>query len=86
MSSLAFKPDDPNILVTGSWDKTVKLWDLAASNCFSTMRAHSDMVFAVAWSPCGRWLVSGGRDNMVYVYDAQTFEVKWPLYGDFTTS
>ena len=29
MSSLAFKPDDPNILVTSSWDETVKLWDLA---------------------------------------------------------
>ena len=37
---------------------------------------------AVAWSPCGRWLASGGRDKMVYVYDAQTFEVKWPLKAD----
>ena len=37
MSSLAFKPDDPNVLVTGSWDKTVKLWDLSTSTCLSTM-------------------------------------------------
>ena len=37
VSSLAFKPDDPNVLVTGSWDKTVKLWDLSTSTCLSTM-------------------------------------------------
>ena len=24
VSSLAFKPDDPNVLITGSWDKTVR--------------------------------------------------------------
>ena len=40
VSSLAFKPDDPNVLVTGSWDKTVKLWDLSTSTCLSTMRGH----------------------------------------------
>ena len=43
------------------------------------VRAHSDWVRAVAWSPCGQWLASGGNDKMIYVYDAKTFEVKWPL-------
>ena len=37
VSSLAFKPDDANVLITGSWDKTVKLWDLSTSTCLSTM-------------------------------------------------
>ena len=41
VSSLAFKPDDPNVLVTGSWDKTVKLWDLSTSTCLSTMTGHT---------------------------------------------
>jgi WD40 repeat protein len=40
VSSLAFRPDDPNVLVTGSWDKTVKLWELSTSTCLSTMRGH----------------------------------------------
>ena len=30
VSSLAFKPDDPNVLVTGSWDCTVKVWSFEA--------------------------------------------------------
>jgi len=33
VSSLAFKPDDPNVLVTGSHDQTVKLWDLCLMPC-----------------------------------------------------
>jgi WD40 repeat protein len=52
VSSLAFKPDDPNVLVTGSWDKTVKLWDLSTSTCLSTMTVDGQ-VCSVDWSPCG---------------------------------
>ena len=45
------------------------------------VKAHSSFVKAVAWSPCGQWLASGGDDKMIYVYDAKTFEVKWLLRG-----
>ena len=45
------------------------------------LKAHSDWVRAVAWSPCGQWLASGGDDKMVFVFDTKTFEVKWPLSG-----
>ena len=37
---------------------------------------------AVSWSPCGKCLASGGDDCMIYIYDAQTFEVKCPLNVD----
>ena len=73
------------MLVSGSWDKTVKIWkrDSAGTfNCQSTLNAHSDCVYAVSWSPCGKWLASGGDDKMVYIYDAQKFEVKRALTVD----
>jgi WD40 repeat protein len=41
VSCLAFKPDDPNILVSGSWDKTLKIWDLSTAACLSTVRGHN---------------------------------------------
>ena len=81
MNCVAFKPDNPNIVVSGSDDATIKTWDITSGSCLSTLRAHSDWVRAVAWSPCGQWLASGGDDEMIYVYDAKTFEVKWPLRG-----
>ena len=40
-----------------------------------------DCVNAVSWSHCGKWLASGGDDKMVYIYDAQTLEVKCPVSG-----
>jgi len=72
VSSLAFRPDDPNVLVTGSWDKTVKLWDLSTSTCLSTMRGHGSDVMSVSWSPDGARLASGSRDKTVRLWDAST--------------
>ena len=45
------------------------------------LNADSGWVNAVAWSHCGKWLASGGDDKMVYIYDAQTLEVKCPVSG-----
>ena len=68
-------------LASGSWDKTVRIWEVATGKELWQLNAHSDEVNAVAWSPCGQWLASGGGDKMVYIYNAKTFEVKWPLRG-----
>jgi WD40 repeat protein len=40
VSCLAFKPLDPNILVTGSYE-ILKIWDLSTSACLSTVYGHS---------------------------------------------
>jgi len=45
------------------------------------LKAHSDYVRVVTWSPCGQWLASGGHDRMIFIYDAKTFEVKSSLRG-----
>ena len=45
------------------------------------LNAHSDWVRAVSWSPCGKWLASGGDDKKINIYDAQTFQVKRSLNG-----
>ena len=82
VTCVSFKPDNPKILVSSSYDKTIKTWDITSGSCLSTLTAHSDWVRAVAWSPCGQWLASGGDDKMIYVYDTKTFEVKWPLKVD----
>ena len=37
---VAFKPDNPNILVSGSYDKTIKMWDITSGSCLSTLRGH----------------------------------------------
>ena len=37
---VAFKPDNPNILVSCSYDETNKMWDITSGSCVSTLRGH----------------------------------------------
>jgi len=48
--SVAFSPDG-GILVSGSTDNTVKVWDASTGQCLSTLLGHSDRVRTVAISP-----------------------------------
>ena len=57
------------ILATGSWDKTIKVWDLAARAAVSTIQESTE-VWAVSWQPAsgagsGGAFVTGGEDGMV---------------------
>ena len=39
-----------------------------------TLTGHSDSVYSVAYSPDGKHIVSGSRDNTVKIWDAQSGE------------
>ena len=41
MTCVAFKPDNPNILVSGSWDETIKMWDITSGSILSTLSCGS---------------------------------------------
>ena len=78
---MAFSPDGKQV-VSGSFDKSLKVWNTETGTELSTLNAHSDFVRAVSWSACGKWLVSGGEDKKINIYDAQTFQVKRALTVD----
>ena len=41
MRCVAFKPDNANILVSGSYDETIKVWDMTSGSCLSTLAGHT---------------------------------------------
>ena len=45
VSSVAFSPIDPDLIVSGSWDNTIKFWNVSASKCQSTLNGHLDWYF-----------------------------------------
>lgn len=69
---VAFSPNG-NQIASGSWDKTVRIWNANTGAVFGTpMRGHTDWVDSVAFSPNGRYIVSGSKDQTVRIWDAKT--------------
>ena len=65
--SVAFSPDG-QILASGSYDKTVRLWRAADGTLLRTLKGHTDWVLSVAFSPDGKALAYGGRDHTVWLW------------------
>ena len=66
--AVAFAPDGSRI-ASASYDKLVKLWDVATGKEVSTLKEHSDAVYAVAFMPGGKYLVSGAGDRTIKIWD-----------------
>lgn len=70
---VAFSPDGQR-LVSGSFDATVRVWDLATTGnpLVHTLTGHTGRVIAVAFNHAGTQIVSGGEDGTMRVWDAQS--------------
>lgn len=72
--SVAFAPDGKRI-VTGSFDRSVKLWDAATGKelrTFAGKAGHQNLVTSVAFSPDGSTIASAGTDNSARLWDVPT--------------
>ncbi|MEH2393159.1 MAG: WD40 repeat domain-containing protein [Nostoc sp.] len=77
--SLAISTDG-KILVSGSWDQTIKIWHLETVELLHTLKGHRDRVYAIALSPDGQIIASGSADKTIKLWHLQTGE----LLGTFT--
>ena len=80
VSSVAVSPDGSR-LASASFDKTVRVWDLATRRPVFVLTGHSDYVYSIAWDPRGEWIASCGKDRTVKVVEAKTGKTRLTLSG-----
>ncbi len=75
VSVLAYTPDG-NTLVSGSYDRTIKVWNqqITGQLAYSTLRGHTGRIEAIAIHPNGEILASASRDG-VRLWNLQTGEL-----------
>src|SRR6185295_18842745 len=69
--SVAFSPDGHRAL-SGSFDQTVRLWDVESGRCLRVLEGHTGRVWSVAWSVDGVRALSGSHDQTVRLWDVES--------------
>jgi WD40 repeat protein len=69
--TVSFSPDG-RYLLTGSFDKSLKLWEAATGKeikNFAGQTGHQNLVLAAAFNPSGSMVASGAADNTAKLWD-----------------
>jgi len=68
VTCLALYPST-KFLFTGSWDKTIKIWDISDRSLITSLNAHSDFLKCLLIIPVLNILISGGSDKAIRFWD-----------------
>ena len=93
--SIAFSPDS-KVLASGSTDNTIRLWSATSGQHLATLeeqiewgvvthKGHTGDVTAVAFSPDGITLASGGTDDTIRLWDVGSQQHRTALAGHWDT-
>ncbi|KAI0818722.1 WD40 repeat-like protein [Irpex lacteus] len=73
-------------VISGSWDKTIKVWDIEAKKVYSSTDGHADFIKALLVIPSLNLLVSSSSDKIVRFWDLSSLEEGKPLKSSGTIS
>ncbi|WVF68204.1 hypothetical protein IAT40_002969 [Kwoniella sp. CBS 6097] len=69
------------ICVSGSYDQTVRVWDIVKGTCLHVLTGHEAKVYSIVYDRYRNRCASGSMDNTVKVWDVSTGECLHTLTG-----
>jgi len=71
--------------ITGSYDRTCKVWDTHSGEEVHTLEGHKNVVYAIAFNnPFGDKIVTGSFDKTCKLWDADSGQLYYTLRGHST--
>ena len=71
--SVRFHPAGDRVVTASG--TVITLWDIHTGAALKTYHGHTNRIRSAAISPDGRWLVSGGQDNLIHLWDLGTGKI-----------
>ncbi|XP_044538721.1 THO complex subunit 3-like [Gracilinanus agilis] len=75
IDQLCWHPSNPDLFVTASGDRSVRIWDVRQKRCVGNIRTKGENM-NICWSPDGLTIAVGNRNDVITFIDARTHRVK----------
>lgn len=72
---IKYHPTAQDVLASGSFDMTIRIWDLQSLTDNIVLKGHTEQIFSFAWSPNGAFCATVSKDGKIRIYNPRTSDV-----------